>query len=128
MKIWIYNNGYGWSFPIGNYRDKNEEPIWVKLKFVDGYASEPIYEPKDNGKDSKKICVNEGSFDKYIDKKGILNIKLSVFNYDLLSDIELTENNMMSQDGTRYQTRLSDGNEDMFGASTKIEENDLPFY
>ncbi len=104
MKLDIFNNGYGWSFGIGNYKNKQEEPIWVKLKFVDGYTLEPTYNPDDKGKDKKRIFVNEASFNKYYDDKGKLKITMSIFKYELLSDIELTDNNV------------------------RVEEKDLPFY
>lgn len=128
MKLHIYNYGNGWRLPIGNYRNKKEKSIWVKLKFADGYSFEPTYNPDEKGKDYKKIFVNEGSFNKFVDDEGVLHLTLTVFNYELLTDIELTENNLMNEDGERYQTKLSDGESDMFGASTKIEEDDLPFY
>ena len=129
MKLTIYNNGYGWSFPIGNYRNKSEEPIWVKLKFVANYTLEPTYSPNDTGKDVKKIFVNECSFDKHYDKTGKLNISMSVFSYELLTDIELKEENMVNdQTEKRYQTQLNDGDSNMFGGNVNVEEEDLPFY
>lgn len=130
MKINIYNSGYGWSFPIGNYRKKDEDPIWVNLKFIDGYTFEPIFDPDVNGKDHKKIFVNEGSFNKYVDDKGKLHLTMSIFNYDLLTDIELTENNVVDDSGKRFEPKLNDGSTDMFGGNIDVDLNpdDFPFY
>lgn len=128
MKITIYNSGYGWSFPIGNYKNKNEEPIWVNCYFIENYTLEPMFTPNEKGKDSRKIFINEGSFNKYVDANGKLHVTLSIFSYELISKIDLTENNLVLEDGTRYQSKLNDGDTDMFGGNIKVEEEELPFY
>lgn len=112
MKIKIFNNGNGWFFPIGNYKDKNEKPIFVNVRFPQNYCPEPSFTPDQNNKCNKTIFINEGSFSKYINDKGELKIILTVFMYELLTDI-----NLQKEDPT------------MFGNTNNvIDSKDLPFY
>lgn len=127
MKLKIMNNGYGWFVPIRNFKDKNEKPIFMNIYFAKNKCIEPMFDPDNSGKDKKIIDIKEASFNKYEDNKG-LHLSMTIFDYEQLSSIEPTENNMMMDNGERYQTRLNDGNRDMFGGSSNIDSDNLPFY
>lgn len=91
MKLQIYSNGNGWYIPIGNYRDKTEEPIFLNINFSKNHCLAPTFIPDQKGKCKKTIYVNEGSLSKRIDAKGDLKLTLTIYNYDLQ---ESTNNNV----------------------------------
>lgn len=101
MKLNLYNKGNGWYVPIGNYKDKEEKPLFMNVRFAQNYCPELSYLPDSNGNCKKTIYVNEGSFNKYIDAKGNLRITFTIFNYDTIVN---TNNNV------------------------KIDKDELPFF
>ena len=88
MKLRIYNNGNGWFVPIGNYKNKEEKPIYMNISFPKNHAPEPTYVPGLDGKCKKDIIVDEASFNKYTNDKGELKLSLTVFKYELPGTID----------------------------------------
>lgn len=109
MKTKIYSKGNGWYILIGNYKDKNEKPIFMNVKFPKGYSPEPTFVPDSDGNCKKEIIINEGSFNKYFNDKGELKLSLSIFNYEIPSNVENIELD-----------------ESKFGST--ITRDELPFY
>ena len=110
MKLNIYNNSNGWFYPIGNYKNKEEKPLFVNVNFSQNHCPEPTYQPEPNGKCKKTIFVNEASFNKYTNDKGDLKLSMTIFAYELLTNIDLEDT---SKFGNTYDN---------------IKADDLPFY
>lgn len=91
MKLNIYSKGNGWYVPIGNYKNKEEKPIFMNLRFPPQHCPEPNFVPDNSGSCKKTIIVNEGSFNKYINDKNELKLNLTIFNYEIPSS---TSNNL----------------------------------
>lgn len=113
MKTRIFNKGNGWYVSAKNYKDDTDK-AYMNIHFT-RECGEPEVDMNDKGYSVKDINILEGKFNSY---KGVIG--LTVFNYELLTDIDLEEK--------QYQTPLNDGQSDMFGRKNIIEENDLPFY
>ena len=113
MKTRMFNRGKGWYVSANNYKDPNDK-AYMNVHFTRD-CGEPVVDMNDKGYSVKDIEVLEGKYNSY---KGVIG--LTVFKYELLSDINLEEK--------QYQTPLNDGDSDMFGRKNVIEENDLPFY
>lgn len=88
MKIRIYNKGNGWYLPIGNYKNKEEKPIFMNIKFPKGFAPEPTYVPDLDGNCKKDLIVNEASFNKYTNDKGELKLSMSIFQYEIPQEMD----------------------------------------
>lgn len=130
MKIKIFSQGYkmkngkvSWYVSANNMNDKTDRAK-MYLYFVD---AEPLFMPNKDGYDMKDIDVIEGKFTSYQNKIG-----MTIFKYELLSEIEVSPKNMMNDNGERYEfTALNDGETDMFGGKIEdvpIDTSDLPFY
>ena len=117
MKFRVYNNGNGWFFPICNYKNKEEKPLFVSVKFAQNHCPELTYVPDENGKCKKTIFINESSLNKYYNDKGDLKLTMTIFEYERLTDIDLQEKGY-EKDETG-----------MFGNDNKqFQPDDLPFY
>ena len=121
----IYRGKYGWStLTSSNNQDGTKNNLYVNVQFPnfeeligDEIEGELIFR-KDNGEEKKCFLSN------YKKNDGTSAIKL-VFRKEAK---EPTEQNMMNDNGERYQTKLNDGNSDMFGGRVQTNDEELPFY
>ena len=117
MKVRLFNRGNGWYESISNYKDR-EDKAYMNYHFAN--SSEPPYQDNGLGYSVVDLDIQEWRHGCYKGKVG-----MTVFKYQYIVE-ETNENNMMADDGTRYQTKLNDGVSDMFDGD--IQPDDLPFY
>ncbi len=105
MKIKIFNKGKGWYVSASNYKDSNDK-AYMGLFFPYG---EPTYQENEKGYSVIDIDIQEAKFTSYKGKIG-----LTVFKYELFSNIDLEDNSKFG------------GSRDGLGDNL-FEDDDLPF-
>lgn len=108
MKQKIFNSGKGWYISASNYKDKNDK-AYLNIYFPKG--TEPDYVDNGRGFSVQDIDIIEAKFTSYQGKIG-----LTVFKYELLTNIDLTQDNSMFG-GSRSDL-----------ADNIINPEDLPWY
>ena len=122
----LFRGKYGWSTLTKSNQEGTINKLYMNVqfpKFEEPLGDEldgELFFRTDNGEEKKCFITN------YQKQDGTLSFKL-VFNKE---QTEPNETNMMQDNSERYQTKLSDGESDMFGAKTNdiVDDEDLPFY
>lgn len=120
----IYKGQYNYqTLAKSKNQDGSEIKLYIDVQFPKGE------EPDELELDGDLIFRYKGEDKKcflscYQKKDGSTVAKL-VFNKSVV-----TERNMMSESGQRYEPRLNDGNSDMFGGNIDdgLDPDDYPFY
>ena len=115
MKIRMFNKGTGWYISASNYKDR-EDKAYANVHFSKNHCQEPKYIDNGRGFSVQDIDVKEGIFTSYKGKIGI-----TIFKYDLLTNISMNEQN------EPYTSNFGGDRADSY-QSLDIEPNDLPFY
>lgn len=108
MKQTIFSKGKGWYISCSNYKDENDK-AYLNLYFPKN--SEPPYADNGRGYSVKQIDILEAKFTSYQGKVG-----LTVFKYTEIKD------------EPKKEQEQKDDTKEMFGSSTVIEQDELPFY
>lgn len=118
MKQKIFSKGNGWYISCTNYKDEKDK-AYLNLFFPQNTT--PFYQDNGRGFSVKDIDIQEAKFTSYKGKIG-----MTIFKFEELSELPVTEQNMRQE--INHQVPLNDGSTDMFGGSSFIEPDDLPFY
>lgn len=116
MKVKIFNSGgKGWYISASNYKDRQDK-AYMNVHFSKNHCQGIRYEDNGMGFSTQDIDIQEAVFTSYKGKIGI-----TIFKYDLLSNISLDE------EEEPYTSNFGGDRADSY-KSVEIEQQELPFY